>query len=122
MAYITADFTIEVVCEVNDYEQSVRETDYVSLKWNDLDKAKEALRAIEEHYFAVVNDRQNLSKQMGWYDPVKWATAIVLEDDYNRGRRVQTTWVGSGINLISAHIILTPRDDLGFSVEENTNG
>jgi membrane carboxypeptidase/penicillin-binding protein len=100
----------------------------LELTWGNLDKAKQALKDIEEHYhfYMIMHKEWNVdkkdqekaekkAKKMKWYDKEYSDFNIWLEND--NGERVQehVCWTGYFESLVGADIV-TNSSDTSFRI------
>lgn len=105
------------------------------IEWDRLDKAKQALKDLEEHYFCVhvitkefnagSEDRENAeenAKNSLWCSDISekgigrglWHHEIMLEDDDGERHSVSCFWVGYFESMVGADIIENRDHELSF--------
>lgn len=109
-------YTIEIEYSTGDSFSSHDETDYVGYVWEDIDKAKEALKYIKEHYAYVEGTKYSFRGYKLPEPKPKWF--IGSEDDFENKYylmlpsntdgeyiRVRAFWVGYFESLQAASVV-----------------
>ena len=117
-------------------EHDVEET--VNMEWNDLDKAKQALKDIESHYhcYMICHKEWNADKKdkdqarakamkAPWCSDVckdnsshrdYWNYSILLENDDGERKDCHICWTGYFESMVGADIVSTPDKGLSFRI------
>lgn len=119
-------YTISVFYRTGDSFHSHNETEEVGMSWGSIEKAKLALKYIEEHYkaYQVVSAESwrtvnkfdiNLIKDKPWFYSedefglaldVAWQYALYIENDDGEKQRISPFWCGYFEHLHSVEIVV----------------
>tara|TARA_R110000824_G_scaffold12226_7_gene53652 strand:- start:61771 stop:62181 length:411 start_codon:yes stop_codon:yes gene_type:complete len=131
-------YSIEITYDTGDsFHQENGLTETISkVSWDDMDKAKKALKDIEDHYhqYMIINREWNAGKKekdeareiamkAPWcYKPCEedtsesdyWTYGIMLEDDDGERKHVHCFWTGYFEHLVGADILENRDKEMSF--------
>lgn len=132
-------YGITVIYDTGDTFRRENDVEHtLNITWNNLDKAKQALQDIQEHYrcYTVEKkewnaDKKNIKKardkamKSPWCSHVTndksperdyWQFSILLENDNGERIDEHVCWCGYFENLVGADIVSVNNGDLGFRI------
>lgn len=114
-------FTIKIRYETGGTFETYTTTDKVGYVWTNIDKVKDALVRIKEHYAAKTSlDNRYISnafkkfKKERWFckdDEDIWEHYLILQDDEGNPIKLNAFWCGYFETLYSAEIIIDSDDE-----------
>lgn len=120
-------YTIKITYRTGDSFNTYTTEDEVGMQWEDINKAKQALKWITEHYRAYQDANQsyrlrpnkfnvNTVKDKPWFSAGKienwdWKFSMFVEKDDGSVQQICTFWCGYFERLLEAEIIAVSEQD-----------
>lgn len=121
-------YKIEITYDTGDsfhQEYGVKST--LPILWNDLSKAKQAIKDIEEHYhYVMIMEREvnagkkerattkAIAEKKPWFNKTYPTVSILLENDEGKRENHSSFWTGYFESLVSADILEVPEEGMSF--------